>query len=84
MTTILQEAKSVQPIPEFMRKAWGFALKSQARRPGVGAGDGNRTRVASLEDWNSTIELHPPPDQPILPCRRGLSIGRLVFSIFEF
>ena len=25
-----------------------------------GAGDGNRTRVASLEDWNSTIELHPP------------------------
>jgi hypothetical protein len=27
----------------------------------VGAGDGNRTRVASLEDWNSTIELHPLP-----------------------
>lgn len=26
---------------------------------GNGAGDGNRTRVASLEDWNSTIELHP-------------------------
>src|SRR5882724_7551389 len=25
----------------------------------VGAGDGNRTHVASLEDWNSTIELHP-------------------------
>ena len=24
-----------------------------------GAGDGNRTRVASLEDWNSTIELRP-------------------------
>ena len=29
-----------------------------------GAGDGNRTRVASLEDWDSTIELRPhmPPD----------------------
>jgi hypothetical protein len=26
-----------------------------------GAGDGNRTRVASLEGWNSTIELHPQP-----------------------
>ena len=23
------------------------------------AGDGNRTHVASLEGWNSTIELHP-------------------------
>ena len=23
------------------------------------ADDGNRTRVASLEDWGSTIELHP-------------------------
>ena len=25
----------------------------------VGAGDGNRTRVSSLEGWCSTIELHP-------------------------
>ena len=25
----------------------------------VGAGDGNRTHVASLEGWSSTIELHP-------------------------
>ena len=25
----------------------------------LGAGDGNRTHVASLEGWNSTIELHP-------------------------
>jgi L-rhamnonate dehydratase len=28
-------------------------------RRGGGAGDENRTRVASLEDWGSTIELHP-------------------------
>src|SRR5690348_8057634 len=27
------------------------------RRPG--AGDGDRTHVASLEGWSSTIELHP-------------------------
>src|SRR5260370_27264619 len=26
---------------------------------GPGAGGGNRTHVASLEGWNSTIELHP-------------------------
>ncbi len=32
-----------------------------------GAGDENRTRVASLEDWGSTIELHP----------RGRPEGRL-------
>ena len=25
----------------------------------LGAGDGNRTRVSSLENWRSTIELHP-------------------------
>ena len=25
----------------------------------LGAGDGNRTHVASLEGWRSTIELHP-------------------------
>ena len=24
-----------------------------------GAGEGNRTLVASLEDWSSAIELHP-------------------------
>ncbi len=28
-------------------------------RQNNGAGDGNRTHVASLEGWNSTIELHP-------------------------
>ena len=25
---------------------------------GLGAGDGNRTRVASLGSWNSAVELH--------------------------
>src|ERR1700684_2375714 len=33
-----------------------------------GAGDGNRTHVASLEGWSSTIELHPPDF--LLPYRR--------------
>jgi hypothetical protein len=27
-----------------------------------GAGDGNRTRMTSLEGWSSTIELHPRDD----------------------
>ena len=25
----------------------------------IGAGSGNRTRIASLEDWHSTVELYP-------------------------
>ena len=29
-----------------------------------GAGDGNRTRVSSLEGWCSTIELHPHCPNP--------------------
>ena len=36
-----------------------------------GAGDGNRTRTASLEGWNSTIELHPQNQRLIIiaqPC----------------
>ena len=32
-----------------------------------GAGDGNRTRVVSLEDWGSTIELRP---RAAPPCSR--------------
>ena len=35
----------------------GSDVRDGAR--GSGAGDGNRTRVASLEDWGSTIELRP-------------------------
>ena len=30
-----------------------------------GAGDGNRTRVSSLEGWCSTIELHPQIHYPL-------------------
>ena len=35
------------------------ALSLRSGRNPVGAGDGNRTRMASLEGWSSTIELHP-------------------------
>ena len=35
--------------------------KRPANRRGAfpGAGDGNRTHVTTLEEWHSTIELHP-------------------------
>jgi hypothetical protein len=34
--------------------------KRSACEEEVGADDGNRTRMTSLEGWSSTIELHPP------------------------
>ena len=39
----------------------GAARRTDGSGPGrcSGAGDENRTRVASLEDWGSTIELRP-------------------------
>ncbi len=41
----------------------------------VGAGDGDRTRISSLEGWSSTIELHPRvPDET----RTSLSDGSCV------
>ena len=33
-----------------------FKQKNQLK---IGAGEGNRTLVTSLEGWGSTIELHP-------------------------
>ena len=35
----------------------------------AGAGDGNRTHIASLEGWNSTIELHPHSVNQLDPLR---------------
>jgi uncharacterized protein YbjT (DUF2867 family) len=46
---------------------------SGGRSGSLGAGDGNRTRTASLEGWDSTIELHPrrrcftQPVRPVQP-----------------
>src|SRR5215472_17047568 len=42
---------------------------------GVGAGDGNRTHVASLEGWSSTIELHPRPAVRVLRPRQRSDPG---------
>src|SRR5215510_964486 len=41
-----------------------------------GAGDGNRTHVASLEGWSSTIELHPPPENRVINLRLLSMVGR--------
>ena len=43
----------------------------------LGAGDGNRTHVTSLEGWGSTIELHPRRDHQVSIVRKD---GRRVKS----
>jgi hypothetical protein len=45
----------------------------------TGAGEGNRTLMASLEGWNSTIELHPHR-APIISAALALSIHVRIFS----
>src|SRR6476661_8083349 len=46
----------------------------------VGAGDGNRTHVASLEGWCSTIELHPPGSAAADPPTASVRRPRQAFS----
>ena len=46
----------------------------------VGAGEGNRTLIASLEGWHSTIELHPRHFPFILMAALALSIHLRIFS----
>ena len=43
-----------------LRRPLLYPTELQAHKPRLhfGAGDGNRTHAASLEGWNSTIELH--------------------------
>ena len=57
---------------------WRPVLYQLSYTPVYGAGDGNRTRTASLEGWNSTIELHPQGKlDPII-------IAQLIFDVKPF
>jgi hypothetical protein len=56
-------------------------LLRQGRNLSCGAGDGSRTRAASLEGWSSTIELHPhcrrqPTARIRAACSPDLASGR--------
>ena len=53
MAKSLRSARN-RRLPEELTGAESFWEKYE-----VGAGDGNRTHVASLEGWNFTIKLHP-------------------------
>ena len=49
----LEGTRTPDPL---LRRQLLYPPELQAR---IGAGDGNRTHVVSLEGWSSTIELHP-------------------------
>lgn len=49
------------------------ARKCLPNRMVSGAGDGNRTRIASLEGWGSAIELHPRAPPAASPARNHMS-----------
>lgn len=44
----------------------------------IGAGDGNRTRISSLEGWSSAVELHlhMAPQPGLEPGTCGLTVRR--------
>ena len=57
------EPKNVEKLADATRLGSGntpIFARCRGRKNGAsGAGDGDRTRMASLEGWSSTIELHP-------------------------
>ena len=74
-------------FPVFPMKSLLFTVKGESRNGDLrracvaetnwrafrlGAGDGNRTHVTSLEGWSSTIELHPHAGHPMGPA--GLTL----------
>src|SRR3954469_5439666 len=67
-----QESIDVRRHWPSLRAYWSIAFFHLEPRKNFGAGGGNRTRVASLEDWNSTIELRPQRISSygrLLPCQ---------------
>ena len=83
MTSGRQDSNLRSPAPK--AGALATTLRPAKRPPDgvreprpLGADDGNRTRVASLEDWGSTIELHPRARAPPEVTRHGAGAGAMV------
>src|SRR5271166_4683746 len=49
----------------------GVLARDVAAPRNAGAGDGDRTHIASLEGWSSAIELHPHSTHRLDPCDRA-------------
>src|SRR5437868_4759891 len=70
-------AVRLRPLKLRLRHSLRLSVREKESFPQLewrpGAGGGNRTHVASLEGWNSTIELHPPewPFVDLVPSLRS-------------
>jgi hypothetical protein len=56
---LLARPSGLEPETYCLEGSCSIQLSYERITETVGASDGNRTHVASLEGWNSTIELHP-------------------------
>lgn len=54
-----------RPLP-YQGSALPLSHTGTLEKKPIGAGEGNRTLVISLEGFSSTIELHPPPGTTFL------------------
>ena len=60
------------------------AVRACSEPSHAGAGDGNRTRTASLEGWNSTIELHPQNQRLIIVSHGRVHVKRFLIFLPPF
>ena len=60
------------------------AVRIYSESSHAGAGDGNRTRTASLEGWNSTIELHPQNQRLIIVSHGWVHVKRFLIFLPPF
>lgn len=51
--------RSMEPPAGVEPALLAYRANDLAAGDGIGADDANRTRIPSLEGWNSTVELHP-------------------------
>src|SRR6267143_6735951 len=78
MVPLVRIERTTSPLPrecsttELQRRR-AFSINLLCNR--LGAGEGNRTLVISLEGFCSTIELHPP-DSPYLTCTHPHALAR--------
>jgi hypothetical protein len=56
---LMVRPKGFEPLARGLESRCSIQLSYGRMLNEIGAGDGNRTHAASLEGWNSTVELHP-------------------------